>query len=165
MVLFLPASTPFPSEIHPLTSLRFYAALAISLSHILNYMDTDIGIHIPFLDFFPGYLGVDFFFILSGFILTHVYEESFRTQSITKTDFYIKRLARIYPLHALTLLMALELSTILGHLHHNDMIWADNTNRSFLLNLFLMHAWGMSSGASFNVPSWSISAEWFAYLL
>jgi peptidoglycan/LPS O-acetylase OafA/YrhL len=56
-----------------------------------------------------GYIGVSFFFILSGFILAYNYRDSMLNQ-ISNSNFYIARIARIYPLHLLTLLIAVPLT-------------------------------------------------------
>lgn len=77
-----------------LTSLRFFAALLVVLHHM------------PGEPFVEGYVGVTFFFILSGFILSHSYAERLGDGSCSASDFWIARVARVYPLHVVTLLLA-----------------------------------------------------------
>lgn len=112
-----------------------------------------------------GYLAVDFFFVLSGFIISYVYYEAIT--DINKQQilgFYVKRVARIYPLHLVLLL--LYLSIPLAYVLTGRMLPEGNlyTLRSFLLGLLLAHNWGVLNELTWNIPSWSISTELAAYL-
>lgn len=111
-----------------------------------------------------GYLAVDFFFILSGFILTHSYLSAIRDESFSYKDFMIRRLARVYPVHLFTLLLTTLLFWIWywtdNPLHVNALSLGD-----FVQNLFLVHGWGGTRIMSYNQFSWSVSAEFFIYLL
>jgi peptidoglycan/LPS O-acetylase OafA/YrhL len=113
-----------------------------------------------------GYLAVDAFFVLSGFILAHVYRDQFhRFQARTYARFLVARLARIYPAHLATLLAMLLLLMAAIHVAGLAPRVAERFSaREFLLHLSLLHAWGLSTQLAWNFPSWSISAEWFAYL-
>ena len=91
---------PFPKDLKTLTSLRFWAALWVVLFHYLPYAGPE-AMGFPLL--IKGYLGIDFFFVLSGFVLAHVYGESIRTGTYSHPDFILKRIARIYPMHIVTL--------------------------------------------------------------
>ena len=90
--------------INTLTSLRLVFALLVFASHLVIISDTFSG-HL----FVEGYVGVSFFFILSGFIIAHNYTGRVNTPAERK-DYYIARIARIYPLHLLTLIAAIALS-------------------------------------------------------
>lgn len=117
------------------------------------------------------YLMVDLFFVLSGFILSHVYQEWFE-QKIDKPRFweFLKaRLARIYPLHVLTFLYLL-----VWVIYMRSQIDFDQTpvvvqkvldNSSIPGVLTLTHAWGTHRVATWNTASWSISIEWFLYII
>ncbi len=144
----------------PLTSLRFFAAVWVIL---FSYWPLLQGAA-PLWIIARGYLGVDLFFILSGFILCHVYLESFGAGKFRYGQFIVNRLARIYPLHIATLLFTLALvmaAAVKGlTLDSHVASWA-----SLPAQIFMVHAWGLAPEASWNHPSWSISAEWFAYLL
>ena len=98
--------------IKPLTSLRFVFALMVFASHLsfLEYSPNE-SIRNAYLSVFrEGYIGVSFFFILSGFILAYNYGARI-LDSITDIGSFLKaRFARIYPLHLLTMLMAIPLS-------------------------------------------------------
>ncbi|MCB1840848.1 MAG: acyltransferase [Alphaproteobacteria bacterium] len=153
-------SVPFPKNIRGLTSLRFFAALAIVVFHFIYEVDT-------LREAFWGrlYLGVDFFFILSGFILTHSYIQPIEKGSFSAKNFYIKRLARIYPVHIVTLMgSALTTLTTIYVLKGYYFDPGDSV-KCFFYSLVLLQAWGMYPHLCFDDPSWSISAEWFAYLL
>ena len=159
-------------EINSLTSLRAFAALYVLSMHF----DGAFGpITYPIHYFSPilssGYIGVDMFFILSGFIMYLIYERSLK--NITKTQvrkFLIARFARIYPIHLFTLSIWLLIMVIVtaGQSQptpHGGFYSQENTIFSFLTNLLLIHSWGIHDKMTWNGISWSISAEWFAYLL
>jgi peptidoglycan/LPS O-acetylase OafA/YrhL len=99
--------------------------------------------------FYEGYIGVSFFFILSGFILSYNYEELFSKENYSKYKFYIARFARIYPIHLLTLILAMPLSLYI--LNANPKIWFFH----FLANLSLTQSFIPLKTAyfSFNSPS------------
>ena len=146
-------------QLKPLTSLRFFAALWVVLYSYIHELNgaVDIGL------FDKGYLGVDLFFVLSGFILSYVYLEAFGERRFDYARFITHRLARIYPLHIATLGFTLVLIAAAAAkgvaLDGNAANWA-----ALPAHLTLTQAWGLAPTASFNHASWSISAEWFAYL-
>lgn len=146
-------------HIKPLTSLRFIAASWVVLYTYIHELKGAVSFGL--LD--KGYLGVDLFFILSGFILSYVYLEAFGGKRFDYAEFVNHRLARIYPLHIATLAFTLLLigaAAFKGlQLDPNAANWG-----SLPAQLVMVHAWGLAPAASFNHPSWSISAEWFAYL-
>jgi peptidoglycan/LPS O-acetylase OafA/YrhL len=119
-----------------------------------------------------GYLLVDLFFILSGFIISYTRDAgSMRVMSRREVyDFYVARIARIYPLHAFCLCAivaaTLSLSLLHGWRHAQGVAnpFDPAAIRSFVEELLLVQAW-IPDAPRWNVPSWSISAELFAYLL
>ncbi|KYK48843.1 acyltransferase [Bradyrhizobium sp. 191] len=133
---------------------RFIAALGVFIFHLKNI---DKGIS-PVWNGSYG-LFVDMFFILSGFVISYSYPAT-STGLRTYVRFLVRRIARIYPLHLLTLLIfaVLALVGISGPTSHAS--WLD-----FLHNLLLVQAWGVTDHLSFNSPAWSISAELFCYVL
>lgn len=150
---------PYPKDIRSLTSLRFFAALSIVIFHYTFEIESLSGT-------LPNrlYTGVDFFFILSGFILTHSYIRAIEDGTFSARDFYIKRFARIYPVHIVTLILSALTTaatlTFWGVGFDSGDSWSCLTS-----SVFMLQAWGIHARPCFNNPSWSISAEWFAYLL
>jgi peptidoglycan/LPS O-acetylase OafA/YrhL len=147
------------ANLKPLTSLRFFAALWVVLYSYWPKLDVTVS---P-LVVEKGYLGVELFFVLSGFILCHVYLQGFGEGRFRYGAFLWNRLARIYPMHLATLAAVAAIGvagTLAGMSVDPGMTdWA-----SLPANLLLVHAWGFAPTSAFNHPSWSISAEWFAYL-
>jgi len=148
-----------PEDLKPLTSLRFIAALWVVLFVWWP--------HGPFAStpafVANGYLGVDLFFTLSGFILSHVYLREAGERRFRYGAFLWNRLARIYPLHLVALLAVGVMAggaAVAGMSIDPDIVsW-----QGLIPNLLLVHAWGFAEVSGWNHPSWSISAEWFAYL-
>jgi peptidoglycan/LPS O-acetylase OafA/YrhL len=115
-----------------------------------------------------AYLYVDFFFVLSGFILAHTYGGRLGSRADI-TEFVIKRLGRLWPLHlfALALLLLMETAKAvvapgIGEVapftidHELDELWG---------SIFLLHGLGFTDGLHWNLPSWSISVEFAVYLI
>ena len=152
--------------IKPLTSLRFVFAFMVFLHH-LNFLSSSSNTRIQWVFqhiFEEGFIGVSFFFILSGFILAYNYQHRILggTESISR--FITARIARIYPLHVLTLIAAIPLIYGAGLccIDSNQLV-----AQNFLANLFLVHSFFPEVGRCcyFNGPSWSISVEFFFYIL
>ena len=147
-----------PKDSRPLTSLRFFAAMWVVLFHYWPNLSASLP---PLVG--KGYLGVELFFTLSGFILCHVYLDGFVGKTFRYGGFLWARLARVYPLHLATLagvgVMALAARSVGRTIDASVLSWS-----SLPANLLLVHAWGFAPVAGWNHPSWSISAEWFAYL-
>ena len=147
-----------PQDLKPLTALRFFAAMWV----VLFDFTPSLGLGMPTV-IGKGYLGVELFFVLSGFIISHVYMERLGTGQFRYGAFLWARLARIYPVHIATLLglgLIVALARIVG-LDVGDKVLAWS---SLPAQLTLTHAWGLGLDGGWNHPSWSISAEWFAYL-
>ena len=150
---------PTPPDLRALTTLRFLAALWVVLYTAWPHLDVSF---VP-VAVTKGYLGVETFFVLSGFILSHVYLEAAGEKRFSYGGFLWARLARVYPLHLVTLFGTIGLgvaATVAGL-----SIDASLTDwRALPAHLTLTHAWGLATSSAFNHPSWSISAEWAAYL-
>lgn len=167
-----PAS-PLPADIRSLTALRFFAAIMVVLFHFASRSEPESVLRGAF--FRNGYLGVDLFFVLSGFILAHVYLGLIEAGKFRLGEFLINRLARLYPLHAVMLLLTLSWGLAMwtaqlapiesyGPQIGLDPATGGGQAAHFASHLLLVHAWGGDGRLYFNGPSWSISAEWFAYL-
>lgn len=140
--------------IHSLTSLRLVFALMVFASHC-NMISSCFDI--PILT--EGYVGVSFFFVLSGFVISYSYDERFRQRMVSAKEFWVARIARIYPLHVIMLLVAAALGTCT--LAYGFFYWI----RHFVANLFLCQAYIPNSDYyfSFNSPSWSLCCEQLFY--
>lgn len=144
-----------------LTAIRGIAALIVVLFHIHETFPEQQLFLVSL--FRNGSFGVDLFFVLSGFIMAHVYMVEPRHGGFAAfaIRFLKARLARIYPLHLATLLATAGLVLALpGFAERYPKYFG---TESFLLNLLLVQNWGLI-GPSWNMVSWSISAEWFMYL-
>jgi peptidoglycan/LPS O-acetylase OafA/YrhL len=141
-------------EIRSLTALRGIAALWVVLFHYQGHISWVPGLEV----IRQGTIAVDIFFTLSGFILVYVYGEEFNLP-----NFWLKRFARLYPVHLVTLLVATVL--IAGGKIMGFSVVAELTGREFVIHLFALHSFGLTNGLALNYPSWSISAEFSAYLV
>ncbi|NQE64313.1 acyltransferase [Caulobacter sp. RHG1] len=150
----------YPTDIRPLTSLRICAAIWVLVYHFRDHLALGLDRYGLIA---KGYLGVDLFFILSGFILSHVYTRAVADKRFNYGSFLWARLARVYPVHLVTLAATLAIWMVAVKLGATfDPVAFDL--RSLPQHLLLIHAWGTTPTVQWNFPSWSISAEWFAYL-
>jgi peptidoglycan/LPS O-acetylase OafA/YrhL len=115
--------------------------------------------------FSRGNLAVDGFFVLSGFILCHVYAAGLEEFSARRyLAFLAARIARVYPVHLVVLIAFLPALAANRWFHLPNAV----TGFSALdlgLSLLLVQAWGFVDHPAWNSVAWSVSAEWFAYLL
>ncbi|WP_240229620.1 acyltransferase family protein [Devosia lacusdianchii] len=153
--------SPIPARLDEITAARGIAASLVVIYHINAYANGAITAAFPPLHY--GILAVDFFFALSGFILTHVYRDAWRSGAYRHAGFMGKRFARVWPLHATTLL-AVALIVLAGGRFGLTPEWQP-TASSFVLNLLMLNAESLTPELAWNQPAWSIGAEWFAYLL
>ncbi|MFO1012943.1 MAG: acyltransferase [Caulobacteraceae bacterium] len=146
-------------NIRPLTTMRIFAAFWVVLYDYWAFL-----IPGPLPAFIAkGYLGVELFFVLSGFIICHVYLQKFGEGRFSYRSFLWARLARIYPLHiailagliVLVLGAAAEGLTLSGGMAQ----WGSIPGQ-----VLMLQAWGFTPEGGWNHPAWSISAEWFAYV-
>lgn len=135
-----------PARFVALDGLRGVAALLVAIGHWVGG--------------FPAYLAVDFFLLLSGFVLAYRYLYS---GSVSYREFVIARLARLYPLHLLTLFAFAAVYLLrFRQMPH----YADGDVLTFVANLLLLQNVGLiTSELTWNAPSWSISVEFWVNLL
>ncbi|MBI2785636.1 MAG: acyltransferase [Legionella longbeachae] len=149
-----------------LDSFRGLCALSVVLFHL----------HVPGslteLNFFRNaHLFVEFFFVLSGFVLFH----SYRNVLLNYNDFnafLLKRIFRLYPLHFFMLVVFIFfecgkwLAEIKGFNFNGHAFSGSNSIKEIIPNLLLLQSWlNKADPLSFNGPSWSISAELYVYIL
>jgi len=150
---------------HALDSWRGIAALLVVLVHL--------SANGAFYEFPPvrhGGLSVPFFFVLSGFVISHAYGARLRN-SAEVGQFVLRRVGRLYPLHIVMLgvLVLLELVKWVLVRHGAPSGQAPfagaNDLPSLIANVFLLQAIVPLPDYSWNVPSWSISVEFYTYLI
>lgn len=159
------------SSLAPLTGLRFVAALAVVLDHFwVTFAWWNPATGAPsdsaplptgwMLVIHTGDLGVDCFFVLSGFILAYTYATSDGALRGTRRAFWVARVARIYPVYLLAL--ALDFIPYLLREHH-----VTGVLTSAVAQPLLLQAWipSLDTWNSWDPPSWSLSVEAFFYLL
>ncbi|MEU6188989.1 acyltransferase [Nocardia sp. NPDC047038] len=147
-----------------LTGLRFFAAFSVFVFHVMLpaspippykpvnlFADPDIAYDAAWVVGKAGFLGVSFFFVLSGFVLTWSWKPG-----SSKLQFIRRRVVKIFPNH-LTLWVA---SMVL-------FAAAITPWKAWLPNLFLIHAWFPQNyiNAGVNTPSWTLSCELLFYVL
>ncbi|WP_457310956.1 acyltransferase family protein [Sphingomonas sp. UYAg733] len=149
-------------ELRALTSMRGIAAWFVVLYHIRLSI---AGLPASWVGFFAkGYLAVDFFFLLSGFVIWLSWGEKFRDVGFAAMPGFLhKRIARIWPLHLFMLGCAVGLALLFTATGRLDE--ADYPLRELPLHIALVQNWGFTGQLSWNDPSWSISTELGAYLL
>ncbi len=180
-----------PSEIKALSGARAFPPLILVLYHFCEghgYRGVDQAVcHASaWANFFTcgkwfdlavgrGYLWVEFFFALSGFILVHVYGS--RAWEFWRGKAYVPfikaRLARLYPIHLFTLVSMLYLMWVLNRLSYvggyasiyHQPYPPMNTWPSFIANLFLVQAWNIFPYLTWNGASWFVSVEFLLCLL
>ncbi len=147
-----------------LTSIRGIAAWWIVVYHFRVALIAVVpGIVMAVLN--RGYLAVDMFFVLSGFVISLNYRRWFADGVRERWARFVGlRLVRIYPLH-LFILVAYLVDPLAVFLWSTRRDLGQFSVRDYVESLFLVQAWGMSPKLTWNVPAWSISAEWFVYLV
>lgn len=156
------------NELLPLTTLRGLAALWVFAFHVRH----EFKAFLPALyrdakpAFMTGYLGVDIFFALSGFVIALNYSEDLRRFDAGKYGvFMVKRLARIYPAYLFALLVLVGFYIALAVQDHPIASSARFRPGALLPQALMVHAWTFPVDGRWSVVSWSVSAEWLAYLL
>ena len=145
-----------------LTPLRGLAALLVAIFHF----EMAIARFVPktsTMFFEKCYLMVDLFFVMSGFIMLHVYGSSFSTNiSLNLRKFFVARFARIYPLHIFSLLLLIIL--VINFSPPGTYPNAIENPAAIPTNIFLLQSFHIHNIYTWNIPSWSISAEAAAYI-
>lgn len=153
--------------------IRGIAALVVLVSHYRWFYATDIDVFprspatfLPLYDIlWPIYehgVAVQMFWLLSGFVFTVTYGHYGR--EISARNFWGARIARLYPLHLMTLLLVAALQTISYHVHGGWQIYGSNDAPHFIAHLFFASNW-FTMENSFNAPIWTVSLEIIVYTL
>lgn len=136
---------------------------------VLFHFQSAIPAAVPLLFdhlFRHGYLAVDFFFELSGYVIALNYAAHFSVWTLAANRRFLGlRIARIYPLHLCMLVVFIVNPIAIVVFSRQGTLGSGYNLDYFLLSLVLMQNWGFTTQLDWNVPAWSISTEWFAYLL
>ncbi|SDB56133.1 acyltransferase family protein [Belnapia rosea] len=147
-----------------LTRLRFFLIGWVILYHLDLPLRVSAGVPALGPVFRHGYLGVDGFFLLSGFALWLGYGARPPWGRAGIADFLRRRFAKIWPLHALALValaLLVGLAAAAGAtIRDPERFGLDD----FFLQLFLLNAWETTTRHAWNYPSWALSVEWAGYL-
>jgi peptidoglycan/LPS O-acetylase OafA/YrhL len=155
--------------------LRGVAAISVLLWHYQHFYYTDVGVSTltdrsvqPFftelqLFYTYGAAAVQLFWVTSGFVFANIYTT--RAEDTKASDFATSRLARLYPLHFVTLLVVALLQLVSAFAVGHHQIYPYNDAYHFLLNLGFASYWGLQRGFSFNAPIWSVSVEILIYVV
>ena len=145
---------PRPPNLKALTSIRFFAALYVALFHMVRPYSL-WGALAGFMG--AGYVGVSFFFMLSGFILTYSHALEYESGKGNAVRFWVARVARIYPVYLISMIFAAYVN------------WSQFAKKihvlGYVADLLMLQSWSIRVVDLFNVPAWSLSCEAFFYLL
>jgi peptidoglycan/LPS O-acetylase OafA/YrhL len=113
-----------------------------------------------------GWIMVDLFFIISGFVFFNMYARKITERALSKTDFFILRFSRLYPLHWFMLIVVTVVKIIRKCLTGSGFFVYYNNNLFFFLQniLSIQNGW-LQTDYSFNGPSWSVSVEIMMYIV
>lgn len=146
-------------ELKALTSVRGIAAWFVVLFHIrfaLGLPDPEMHL------LAKGYLAVDFFFLLSGFVIWMTWGERIRTGGLASVPGFLqRRIARVWPLHLAMLGFGVAIAAVLEATGRgsDQFPWHE-----LPLHILLLQNWGFTEHLTWNDPAWSISCELAAYL-
>lgn len=139
------------TRVDALTGLRLFAALLVILSHFAPVPDAPATLNVFFAS---GYNGVTLFFVLSGFVLAWNYSAMEKPSRVATWNFFVARLARVYPLY----LAALTFVLVMSH-------WPWSDWRLIGVHAVALQTWlpRLDHAIALNGPGWSIGVEFFLY--
>ncbi|MBP2427618.1 acyltransferase family protein [Bradyrhizobium elkanii] len=143
-------------ELRALTGIRGLAATTVALAHFRLPLPFGLRSIFQWED-----AAVVLFFCLSGFTLAYVYgRDRFRFSS-----YIVARIGRVYPLYFLTL-VGLGAAYVVPLIINPETYPVSRAISDFVLQALMLNAWPVIGyGDHWNFPAWSISVEWFCYLL
>lgn len=154
--------------------LRFACAIAVLVWHYIHFFFAGASpegfvvtaqplyaLLKPFYE--AGWLGVQVFWALSGFIFFWKYAQPVSQGRVSGWRFAVLRFSRLYPLHLITLLAVAAMAWWYRQTHGVDYVYQFNDVPHFILQLFLASNWPGNAQYSFNGPIWSVSIEVLVY--
>jgi peptidoglycan/LPS O-acetylase OafA/YrhL len=134
---------------------------AVSVMAVLLY-------HFKFTFFKGGFIGVDIFFVISGYLMTRIILTGFSENNFSVLDFYKKRMARIFP----ALLVMITFFAVLIYfliptqfINYTKLYLSSSLFFSNIYYYFISGYFNASSQTNFLLHTWSLSVEWQFYLL
>ena len=166
---------PINERLIGLEILRFISGVAVLIWHYQHFFmvkgaekfvtDKQPFYNLLGLFYNYGFFGVEFFWCLSGYILTWKYYNLISEKTISPNNFIWLRLSRLYPLHLLTLILVAGCQAIYLSKNNTYFIYGNNSIYEFFLQLTMLTGWKNDLGVGFNAPIWSVSVEIFAYII
>jgi peptidoglycan/LPS O-acetylase OafA/YrhL len=149
-----------------LDGFRGICALSVAVYHI--HMPLSFG---EWAFFRNAHYLVSFFFVLSGFVMVHTYGQRLATTDQFR-QFFITRTFRLYPLHVFVLLFAIALEVVKMGAEHAGITFnqasftGQRAPKEIIPNVMLLQSWWPGfNPQSFNFPAWSISVEYYIYMI
>ena len=149
-----------------LDSWRGIAALIVAYGH---FKTSGVLSSLPIST--SSYRFVDFFFVLSGFVIAYSSSQKIMQGASEVKHFFVRRIARLWPMHIFVLCLFVFYQVILSFANYlgfisNPVAFSEGFEIAYLVqSAFLVQAWGFTSEAVWNKPAWSISTELFAYMV
>jgi peptidoglycan/LPS O-acetylase OafA/YrhL len=135
-------------HIPSLTGIRAIAAGIVFLGHMIHFHKEDTY---PIMHY--GWIGVNIFFALSGYLFTHLYADTLLHGTFSWTDYLKRRVIRIYPLT--TVITMICIISNIGVFSYANII----------THILLIHSWFPAYRMSINAPMWSLTIEESYYLI
>lgn len=156
---------PSVLSLDTLTGLRFYAALHVVLFHNIYLFGDSIQNLPPFIRLFvqKGESAVSFFFLLSGFILTHAYKDKLQN-STHRVVYFVARIAKIYPLYLVAFILDIPRVLTYFYAKYDSYVAIKKVIISALFSLLMIQSWIPNLTSVWNSPAWSLSCEAFFYV-
>jgi peptidoglycan/LPS O-acetylase OafA/YrhL len=170
------SANTIPQRFYSLDTARGLCSLSVVFWHWKNLFFNGVSpgaiersaqpLYSAFFPFYEkGYLAVDLFFCLSGFLFFWLYSDRIIRLEMQAKEFFWLRFSRLYPLHLCMLLAVLLGQQLMLSQTGSFFVYPGNDAYHFALNVFLATDWGMQRELSYNVPVWSVSIEILLYSL
>jgi peptidoglycan/LPS O-acetylase OafA/YrhL len=134
-----------------LTGIRTLLAIFIILFH---FTPPHLGLLYPFID--NGYIFVGVFFLISGYVLTYNYAD--RGGSLSKREFWLARISRLYPVYLFVLLISLSMVREEWHARPHAEFW-----QGIILTPLVLQGWSPSVATFWNTVAWTLTSECVLY--
>ncbi len=152
--LATPASHPATTRKPPLPALTGIRTLLAIFIILFHFTPPHLGLLYPFID--NGYVFVGVFFLISGYVLTYNYAD--RGRSLSKREFWLARISRLYPVYLFVLLISLSMVQDEWHTRSHAEFW-----QGMILTPFVLQGWSPSVATFWNTVAWTLTSECVLY--